>query len=454
MIPVLPSPLLLSVLQPFAVAFTCPTFTHALTLARGALLTSGRRTVTAALCAVGLGNERHFTTYHRVLNRAVWSPLALSRILLGVLVAAFLAPDAPLTVLIDGTLERRWGHKITLKGRYHDAVRPTSGHPVTTEGIHWRCLMLLVPSPWGACAWALPFLTIPTRSPALSQRVGKPHRTTPEYAQVLIRLVRRWHPDREMILVGDSTFAVARLGHTCHRLGVRLVSRLLLAAQLYDPVPLQPKGKPGVKPKKGPRQPKLQDRLGDNGPSPTSWLSAEIDWYAGQRLPLEVATDTALWHRDGEEPLPVRWVLLRDPTGKRDPFALFCTDESASMPQIIAWYLSRWQIEVTFEEVRAHLGFQTQRHWSARAVRRTAPCLLGLFSVVLLLAHHIYPIQLPTRQAAWYAKGQPTFIDALAAVRRHLWAEMNAPRPPTTSALANPPSALITMLMETAGYAA
>jgi hypothetical protein len=357
-------------------------------------------------------------------------------------------------VLIDGTLQRRWGSKIALKGRYHDAVRSTSGHVVTTEGIHWLCLMLLVPSPWSTREWALPFFAIPTRSPALSQQLGKPHRTIPDYAQLLIRLVRRWQPDRELILVGDSAFAVARLGHTCRRLGVRLVSRLLLTAQLYDPVPIQPRGKPGVKPKKGPRQVKLQARLAHRDPGRTPWLTTEIDWYAGQHLPMEVATQLALWHRDGEEPLPIRWVLLRDPTGKRDPFALFCTDDTVSMLQIIAWYLSRWQVEITFEEARAHLGFQTQRHWSARAVHRTTPCLLGLFSVVLLLAHQLFPDQLPTRQAAWYTKQEPTFVDALAAVRRHLWAEMNAPTQLPPSALANPSSPLMTLLMDAASYAA
>src|SRR5262249_2334927 len=143
MSPFRPSPVLLRVLQPFATAFTRPTFMHVLTLVAGALLATGRRTVTAALRAAGLAEERHFTTYHRVLNRAAWSPLALSRILLGLLVCTFLSPEAPLVVLIDGTLERRWGPKIALKGRYHDAVRSTSGHPVTTEGIHWLCLMVL-----------------------------------------------------------------------------------------------------------------------------------------------------------------------------------------------------------------------------------------------------------------------------------------------------------------------
>jgi len=284
-------------------------------LVTGVLLTSGRRTVAAALCAVGLGAERHFTTYHRVLNRAVWSPLRLSRMLLHLLVTAFLAPDAPLVLPIDGTLERRWGPKITLKGRYHDAVRSQPGHVVTTEGIHWVCLALLVPSPWGGREWALPVLMVPTRSPALSQRLGKPYRTIPQYAQVLVRLVRRWYPTRELLLVGDSAFAAARLGLTCREHGVRLVSRLVLNAQLYDPIPPQPKGKPGVKPKKGPRQPKLCDRLSDEA---TVWQTEDLPWYAGQTLTMDLTSGAALWHRDGEAPLPIRWVLLRDPSGVLD----------------------------------------------------------------------------------------------------------------------------------------
>jgi DDE superfamily endonuclease len=334
---------------------------------------------------------------------------------------------------------------------------PATSPPVkaSSEGIQWLCLMLLVPSPWSARQWALPVLTLPPRSPALSRKLRKRHRTTPEYAETLIALVRRWQPSRELVLIGDSTFATASLGLTCRRLGVRFVSRLLLTAQLYDPVPPQPKGKPGVKPKKGPRQPKLTARLANA--APTTWNATTIDWYAGGHLAMDVATGTALWHRDGMAPLPLRWVLLRDPSAKRQPFALFCTDQERSMLQIIACYVSRWEVEVTFEEARAHLGVQTQRQWSTRAVGRTTPCLLGLFSVVLLLADQLHPTLLATRQAAWYTKAAPTFADALAAVRRRLWAEMNRPSPLSTAVADNSPTpfpALLDMLIDAACYAA
>jgi hypothetical protein len=153
-------------------------------------------------------------------------------------------------------------------------------------------------------------------------------------------------------------------------------------------------------------------------------------------------------------PLPICWVLLRDPSGKRRPCALFCTDPSAAPRQIIAWYVSRWQIEVTFEEARCHLGLETQRQWSTRAITGTTPCLLGLFSLVLLLAYRLSPKALPTRQAAWYAKRTPTFADALAVVRRQLWAELNAPSSLQTTPMANPSALVLDMLIETACYAA
>jgi Transposase DDE domain len=226
---------------------------------------------------------------------------------------------------------------------------------------------------------ALPIVSVPPLTPATSAKLGKRPRTTIQAAQVLIWLLRRWHPEREIVLSADGGFAAASLGHTCRRLRVRFVSRLLLTAQLYDPVPPQPKVKPGVKPNKGPRQRKLTQRLED---TPIAWLSQEIPWYAGERLKMDLQTGEALWHRDGEAPLPIRWVLLRDPSGKRSPFALFCTDPSVAMLQIISWYVLRWNIEVTFQEARAHLALGTQRHWSTPAIARTTPCLLGLFSLV------------------------------------------------------------------------
>ena len=121
-------------------------------------------------------------------------------------------------------------------------------------------------------------------------------------------------------------------------------------------------------------------------------------------------------------PLPIRWVLIRDPKGVFDPQALLCTELNTRPEQVVKWFVMRWQVEVTFHEVRTHLGVETQRQWSDLAIARATPILLGLFSLVTLLAHtHAKRGKLSVRQAAWYSKPLPTFSDALAIVRQHFW---------------------------------
>ena len=448
-----PSPEIIQVLQTFAPAFTAATFANASVLLYGTILALGARTVTAALRAVGRAHERHFTTYHRVLNRARWSPLRLSKLLLGLLVLTFLPPGAPLVLLVDETLERRRGRRIAYKGYFRDPVRSTAGKAVTSAGIRWLCLALLVPLPWSSRPWALPFLTVPALAPATSAKLGKRHRTVVERTQLLVRLVRRWQPERELVLVGDGSYAAVALGHTCRRQPgtVRLVSRLRLDAALYAPPAPQPTSKRGPKPQKGQRQPNLAARLADPR---TAWQRATVPWYGGQDKVLDLASGTALWHRAGEAPLPIRWVLLRCPEHTIPPTALFCTDPAVCPRQLVAWFVGRWNLEVTFEEARAHLGLETQRQWSTRAIGRTTPCLLGLFSLVTLLAHALHPRDLPTRQAAWYPKGEASFADALAAVRRHLWSRWNSTDSPGDADLLPIPRPLWESLHEVVCYAA
>lgn len=416
-----PSPEIVPLLGQFASVFTRPTFAHALVLVYGTILTGGPRTVAAALRAMGLAAERRFTTDQRVLNRAEWSALAASRILLGLLCQHFLAADEALVLLVDDTLERRQGRRIRWKGWFRDPVRSTGGKTVTSPGLRWVCLMVLVPVPWSQRPWALPLLTVPALAPATSEKLKQRHRTTVDRARTVLWLVRRWQPDRELVLVGDGAYAAVTLGHLCRRQRrrVRFVSRLRLDAALYDVPAPPPPGKRGRKPQKGTPLPKLADRAADPA---TRWQPLAVPWYGGQAKPVEVATGTALWHRRGHAPLPLRWVLVRCPQQTFRPLAFFCTDQAATPAQLLAWYVGRGNIAVTFAEARAHFGFETQRHWSDRAIARTTPCLLGLFSLVTLVARVLHPETLPTRHAAWYAKTDASFADALAAVRRHLWA--------------------------------
>jgi len=165
------SPAMVHLLQPFADAFTSPTFDHALVLLTGTMLGAGRRTVSAALRAVGLQDERHFTTYHRVLNWATWSPLVLSKILLTLLLTTWVGPEVPLVVAVDDTLERRFGRRVDHKGRYHDAVHSRPGHPITTTGIRWLCCAAILQLPWSSRAWALGCLVSPHHPGALGSRL-------------------------------------------------------------------------------------------------------------------------------------------------------------------------------------------------------------------------------------------------------------------------------------------
>ncbi len=170
---------------------------------------------------------------------------------------------------------------------------------------------------------------------------------------------------------------------------------------------------------------------------------------------MEVATGTAVWYHSGLPPVPIRWVLIRDPKGHFAPQALLCTDLEAPAVQIVEWFVLRWQLEVTFHEVRTHLGVETQRQWSERAITRTTPVLLGLFSLVTLFAHEsLHGAQLPLRQAAWYPKTVPTFADTLAFVRQQLWPPVLSSMSPSTPDMVKIPRVVFHHLTETLAFAA
>ena len=174
---------------------------------------------------------------------------------------------------------------------------------------------------------------------------------------------------------------------------------------------------------------------------------------------MRLATGTAVWYHSGMPTVPLRWVLITDPADTdpakaMEPQALLCTDCGVAAPQIVAWFVLRWQLEVTFEEARAQLGIETQRQWSDLAILRTTPALLGLFSLVTLFAHHLLQGQQPaTRQAAWYAKEVPTFADTLAYVRQHLWPVDIIWMSPTDTDVVQIPRALFDRLTDTLAFA-
>ena len=378
----------------------------------------------SALQAVGLHGERRFCRYHRVLSRAIWSSREASRVLLGLLVEAF-APEGPLVLGVDETLERRQGKKIAAKGIYRDPVRSSHTHFVKTSALRWVCVTLLVRIPWASRVWALPFLSALARSERYAGEQGKRHKKLTEWAAQLLLLVRRWHPEREIVAVADGTYSSLKLLDRCRSLRkpITFITRLRLDAALYEPAPPRRPGQIGRPRLKGGRLPNLSVVAED---PTTDWTPIVVaEWYSTEKRTVEMVSATAVWHSTGLPAVPLRWVLIRDPRGEFAPQALLCTDLHAEPERIISWFVRRWQMEATFQEVRQRLGFETQRHWSERAIQRTAPALLALFSVVALFAHQRMAQEGSgvVRQTAWYDKRHPTFSDALALVRRQLWAQ-------------------------------
>jgi hypothetical protein len=238
--------------------FSPRTRDQVLTLIAGALLTPGRRTVTAALRVMGLGHARTFTTYHRVLNRNTWSSRALARRLLARLVDT-LGPTGPLVIGLDDTLERRRGAKIKAKGIYRDPVRSSHGHFVKASGLRWLCLMLLAPVPLAGCIWALPFLTVLAPSERYHQEHGTRHKSLLDWGRQMLLQVRRWMPERRIIAVTDSSFAALDF-LAAVRAHVTVITRLRLDANLFAPAPPRRKGQSGRPRRKGERLPKLDER--------------------------------------------------------------------------------------------------------------------------------------------------------------------------------------------------
>jgi len=257
------------------------------------------------------------------------------------------------------------------------------------------------------------------------------------------------------VVVGDSSFAALELLAALSRRGVACITRLRLDAALYDPAPPRLPGTVGRPRTKGRRLPTLTAVLTD---PTTSWQRVMVaGWYGGGERAVEISSATAVWrHREaiprrdvseadrgGMPVVPIRWVLVRDPLGKFDPQALLCTDADQDPVQVLRWFVQRWQVEVTFREVRDHLGVETQRQWSDPAIARTTPCLLGLFSLVTLLAAQLTPqARRAAATSAWYRKQRPTFSDTLAVVRREIWREQGFAMSSRTSDVRKLPPAL------------
>jgi DDE superfamily endonuclease len=321
------------VLMTFRPLFTAPTWRKLMILLTGTLLAQGRRTVATALRHADKSMAGNWSNFHQVLNRARWSPLALSRQLLLLIVATFVPAGASVDLVIDETLERRWGSTISKRGHDRESALSSRKQSVSRPGLRWIVMAVVVTLPWTKPRWALPFLCVLTTTPEVSEQLGKRHKTVAMWAEQMISLLRRWLPDRSIKLMGETAYSVLELGLHAKAQQVTLITTGRLDAVLHEPPPERTRhtiGRPRVG---GLRLPALQQVLEDRQ---SVWQKLTLDWYGQGKRTVEICTATALCYRSGSDPLPIRGVLTRDPQGKRPPKAIFSTDPTQTAEQIVS----------------------------------------------------------------------------------------------------------------------
>jgi hypothetical protein len=387
----------------------------------GAILALRQRTVTNMLRVVGTLAEGHWSDFHRVFCRASWCCLALGKVL-AAMVLELVPADQPLVCPVDDTTPQHKGKHVWGKGCHHDACRSTHSHMVWVWGHKWVVLAINVTFPFASRPWALPVLCALYRPRELNDAEGRRHKTPIRLAMQLLAALIHWFPQRKFILLGDGGYGSHELARFCHRhrRHVTLISRFWADANLYDPPPVRRRGRSG--------RPRLKGR---KLPSPQAVVKkakrkrSTVSWYGGKTRRVELVSGDGQWFKGGEGLVPVRWVFVHDVQGTHRDEYFYCTDPTLSPARIVSLFTGRWSIEVTFQEVRAHLGFATPRNRTAKSVLRTAPCLLGLFSVVSLIYNrHTSGKGVRPPSTPWYHKAKVSFGDAMALVRRICWAEV------------------------------
>lgn len=422
----LPAPML-TIMGIFSPLFSQPTYQNLLLLTFGHLLCKGRRTITEILKQLGLKNIKNFSKYHDVFSQAKWSALNASKVLLLKLVTL---ANSKIVVSIDSTVERRKGPKIKSLGIQRDAIRSTKKKKVLVPGLHWLVSAIHITLPWCNQAWALPFLTIlmPPKQPLSSSKNHRDinsksrHTTLNEWATQIAFILRRWLGSLDFTIVADSSFATYQLANTCVDLSISLISRMRLDARFFN-FPPPPTGKQGRLRLVGKRISTSEQLLKENL---HTWITLEVRWYGGKTKKIEFLTGTCLWYAYGIRPVPIKWVLIRGINGEIEPVCLFSTNVNHLPLEIIEAFVSRWKIEVTFEESRRHLGIETQRQWSDQAIDRITPTLFASYSIINLMAIEFCNTEaekIPLQTSSWYKKTHVTFSDVLAYVRGKLLRE-------------------------------
>ena len=434
--------------QVLAPHFTNPTYQRFSTLLVGALLTTGRRTVANLLRTLRHLAPGHRTGYQRVLSRAPWSGLALGCALMR-FVLDHLAPDGPVMLVGDDTVDGHKGKCVYGKARHRDAVRSSHSYTAWRYGHKWVVLAVLVKFPFATRPWALPVLIDLYRTPEVSKAEGVRHRTPAQLMCRLLRVLLIRFPGRVFVFAGDSGYGAHEVARFCHRhrAQLTLVSKLHPDANLFDPPPpYAGKGRPRVK---GKRRPKPRAAVA----AATAFTRLEVGWYGGGKRRVEILDGTGHWYKSGAGLVPLRWVFVRDTSGTHRDEYFFTTDPDLTPAAVIGHYCGRWNIETTFQEARSALGLETTHGWREKTVLRAGPCLLGLYAVVAILFHTL-PESKRVGAVSWPGKATVTFSDALCAVRRWLWAEAVLPQARDGTALQKLPEPIRELLMTTLAPAA
>jgi uncharacterized protein YerC len=407
-------------LQAFAEVFTHPTYYRFIVLVLAAILTIGNHTVLNMLRTLGDLAPGSSSSYRRVFSKRRWSLWRLARILAEQIVK-HLATTGSIQVAGDDTVDEHRGKKVFGKGRHRDAVRSSQSYTAFRYGHKWVVLAILVRLPFTTRRWALPVLIVLYRSPAKDKKQRGRHKTPAQLMRQMLKVLLRWFPERHFVFAGDGGYGTHELARTAAKRPRRLtlVSRFYANANLYEPPPVVDGKRPGGRPRK----------KGAKLPTPSEVVAQapkrdklNVTWYGGGRRVVEVVTGTAQWYQGGEGLTPVLWVYVHDCTGTHRDDYFFTTDVSLSAQTVIETFTGRWSIETMFQEMRAYLGLETTRGWSAQTVQRVAPCLFGLYSLMTLLYIRM-PKRYRRRAIDWPGKQVITFSDAITAVRRWLWQE-------------------------------
>jgi len=406
-----------SLFDTLAGSFTRPTFLRVVVLALATLLTVGQRTVCNLLRTLGALAPGHPSSYHRVFCKRRWSCWRLAQ---GLATWVFdqLVPEGRVLLAGDDTVDGHKGARVFGKGCHRDPVRSTHSLTVFRWGHKWVVLSVLVRFPFTRRRWALPVLVALYRTEKDNAQAGRRHKTPARLLRQLCCVLLRWFRRRRFVLAADGNYSSHELARFAFRRRGRLtlVSKFYPDARLYEPPPpYSGRGRPRVK---GAKLPTPQQVVADSAPT-----ALNVAWYGGGRRDVEVVSGTGWWYQAGQGLVAVRWVFVRDLTGTHRDEYFFTTEVAMTAAAVIETYVGRWNEETTFQEMRSYLGLETTRGWKERTVLRVAPCLFGLYTVVVALYTQLPKRYVGMRAVQWVGKQDVTFSDAITAVRRWLWLE-------------------------------